>query len=146
MEMRQIIVALLATLNAAAGSVQEFKIEVCAEEDVRRNTLLEEYQACLDAQSAAESAREQRCESFLQPLMAAAAAVRRRVLDVQLVVQHEMLLNPSTDVEEAKARNFMFTVQHAMLHCIFCQKILLELLFIVDKAGVKRHVWLAVVF
>jgi hypothetical protein len=24
------------------------------------------------------------------------------VLDVQLVVQHEMLLNPSTDVEEAK--------------------------------------------
>jgi hypothetical protein len=64
--------------------------------------LLEDYQECLDVQWAAESAREQRCESFIEPLMATAAAIRRRVLDVQLVVQHEMLLTPSTDVEEAK--------------------------------------------
>lgn len=83
--------------------MQEFNIEICAEDYARRDSMLEDYQACLDAQWAAESAREQRCESFLEPLVAAAAAIRRRVLDVQLVVQHEMLLAPATDIEEAKA-------------------------------------------
>lgn len=84
--------------------MQEFKIEISAEEDARRSTMLDDYQACLDAQWAAESALEQRCESFLEPLMADATAIRRRVLDVQLVVQHEMLLTPDTSTEEAKAR------------------------------------------
>lgn len=84
--------------------IQEFKIDISAEEDARRDSILEDYQACLDAQWAAESAREQRCESFLEPLVASAAAIRRRVLDVQLVIQHEMLLTPTTDIYEAKVR------------------------------------------
>lgn len=62
----------------------------------------DEYQALHDAQWAAESTREQRAEAFREPLVAAAAAVRRRVLDLQLVVQHEKLLDPRTAVSEAQ--------------------------------------------
>jgi len=63
----------------------------------------DEYQALHDAQWAAESTREQRADAFREPLIASAAAVRRRVLDLRLVVQHEKLLDPDTDTGEAQA-------------------------------------------
>jgi hypothetical protein len=100
--------------------MQDFNIDVGAEEDARRKAMLEDYQACLDAQWAAESAREQRCESFLEPLMAAAAAIRRRLLDVQLVVQHGMLLAPSTDIQEAQVHPHALSQHcHMSEFCVF---------------------------
>lgn len=89
--------------DVGACSVQEFGVSLTAEDAALPDVMRDEYQALHDAQWAAESTREQRAAAFREPLTAAAAAVRRRVLDLRLVVQHEKLLDPATDGAEACA-------------------------------------------
>lgn len=82
-------------------SIQEFGVPLTAEDAALPDVMRDEYQALHDAQWAAESTREQRAEAFRSPLATAAAAVRRRVLDLQLVAQHLKLLDPRTATSEA---------------------------------------------
>jgi hypothetical protein len=75
---------------------------VSEEDKLTRQSMHDDYQAVHDAIWAAESTREQRAVAFQAPIEALAADVRRQVLDVRLIVQHEMLLDPATDVDEAQ--------------------------------------------
>jgi hypothetical protein len=84
--------------------MQEFGVELGAEERAQQAALAEDYEALHDAQWASESAREARCEAFREPLLASAADALASVRDVQLVVQHEMLLDPGTHADEALVR------------------------------------------
>lgn len=76
-------------------------MELSPEDSAKISTLHEDYRTLQDAMWSAESNKEQLCLAFREDLDGKVTALRKQVLDIRLMAQHDMLLDPTTDMHEA---------------------------------------------
>lgn len=105
-------------------------MQLSPEDSAKISTLHEDYRALQDAMWSAESSKEQLCASFKEDLDGQIADVRKQVLDIRVQAQHDMLLDPATDMHEASVRRASSVTsacrawQHShsagSLHCVAC--------------------------
>jgi hypothetical protein len=79
-------------------------MELSPEDSAKISTLHEDYRTLQDAMWSAESNKEQLCLAFREDLDVKVADLRKQVLDIRLIAQHDMLLDPTTDMHEAHVR------------------------------------------
>lgn len=90
-------------------------MQLSAEDSAKISTLHEDYRALQDAMWSAESSKEQLCVSFKEDLDGQIANVRKQVLDIRVQAQHDMLLDPATDMHEASVRAVHVTCADILL-------------------------------
>jgi hypothetical protein len=71
------------------------------EDEAQQDSMHEDYQALQDAVWSAESKKEQMALSFSGNLDSAITRLRKQVLDIRLIAQHDMLLDPRGDAKVA---------------------------------------------